>query len=235
MQRYKETLDDPKKVTSLEALLLRAQRISRDRKLDYLTKLLKNEKEKVIIFTTFIQSQKIIDLELKMNGFKTVIFNGVMTPEEKEAAIQQFKSDAQVLICTDAGSEGRNLQFAHILINFDLPWNPMRLEQRIGRVHRIGQKQDVEIHNIAIKDTIEAYILNRLYEKINLFTVSIGEMDMILSELTTKGSIEKSIFESYLKNDDIIAQDLSQAKEKVEEIKKFDETIFSGMIHEPRT
>src|SRR3989338_5475828 len=109
----------------------------------------------------------------------------------------------------------------------------MRLEQRIGRVHRIGQKQDVEIHNIAIKDTIEAYILNRLYEKINLFTVSIGEMDMILSELTTKGSIEKSIFESYLKNDDIIAQDLSQAKEKVEEIKKFDETIFSGMIHEP--
>ncbi|HIH11982.1 TPA: DEAD/DEAH box helicase family protein [Candidatus Woesearchaeota archaeon] len=235
LQRYKETLDDPKKVTSLEALLLRAQRISRDRKLDYLTKLLKNEKEKVIIFTTFIQSQKIIDLELKMNGFKTVIFNGVMTPEEKEAAIQQFKSDAQVLICTDAGSEGRNLQFAHILINFDLPWNPMRLEQRIGRVHRIGQKQDVEIHNIAIKDTIEAYILNRLYEKINLFTVSIGEMDMILSELTTKGSIEKSIFESYLKNDDIIAQDLSQAKEKVEEIKKFDETIFSGMIHEPRT
>ncbi len=227
LKRYKETIEDEKKIRLLDALLMRAQLIKEDRKLDYLLKLLKREKEKVIIFTTFMHSQKIIDLELKLSGFSTVIFNGTMTPEEKEKAIAQFKGDKQILICTDAGSEGRNLQFAHILINFDLPWNPMRIEQRIGRVHRIGQKSEVMIHNLAIKDTIEAYILNRLYEKIDLFRVSIGEMDLILSQIKTKGPIEKAVFEAALETDETISSDLTQAQEKVDDIKKLDETIFS--------
>ncbi len=182
-----------------------------------------------------MHTQKILDIELKLNGFNTIIFNGTMTPEEKEKAIVKFKEEKQILICTDAGSEGRNLQFAHIVINFDLPWNPMRIEQRIGRVHRIGQKSEVFIHNLAIKDTIESYILNRLYEKIDLFRVSIGEMDLILSQIKTKGPIEKAIFEAALETDDTISRDLTQAQEKVDEIKKLDDNIFSKNLAVTKT
>ncbi|MCB9362916.1 DEAD/DEAH box helicase family protein [Candidatus Woesearchaeota archaeon] len=226
LERYKEAIDDPTQKKLVEDLANRGKFISGDRKLDYLLKLLKKEKDKVIIFTTFVHTQKMIELELQLNGFSTVLFNGKMNPEEKEAAIEQFKGDKQILICTDAGSEGRNLQFAHILINFDLPWNPMRIEQRIGRVHRIGQKKDVVIHNLAIKDTVEAYILNRLYEKINLFRISIGEMDMILSQLKTKGTTENAIFDAYINDNEEFAKDLETAAKKAEDIKEFDTIVF---------
>ncbi len=229
MKRYQQTLEDKKKISICEALLFQAKKITVDTKKDYLLKLLKKEKEKVIIFTTFLHTQKIIDIELKLAGFTTVLFNGSMTPEEKEKAILEFKGNKQVLICTDAGSEGRNLQFAHILINYDLPWNPMRIEQRIGRVHRIGQEKDVLIHNLAVKDTIEGYILNRLYEKINLFHVSIGEMDLILSHLKGKQSIELSVFENAIENNQELEQDLESAKREAEKTKQLDEELFNAM------
>ncbi len=229
LRRYQQTLDDAKKIAFCDALLFQAQHITKDSKKEYLLKLLKKEKDKVIIFTTFLHTQKILEMELKLQGFSTVAFNGTMTPEDKEKAILEFKTSKQILICTDAGSEGRNLQFAHILINYDLPWNPMRIEQRIGRVHRIGQERDVIIHNLAVKDTIEGYILNRLYEKINLFQVSIGEMDLILSHLKGKQSIEQSIFENALEQKEDVANELTQAKQEAETAKQLDFDLFDDM------
>ncbi len=229
IKRYQQTLEDKKKITLCDALLYQAKKISKDSKKEYLLKLIKKEKDKIIIFTTFLHTQKMLEMELKLQGFSTIVFNGSMTPEEKEKAILDFKTSKQILICTDAGSEGRNLQFAHILINYDLPWNPMRIEQRIGRVHRIGQEHDVIIHNLAIKDTIEGYILNRLYEKINLFQVSIGEMDLILSHLKGKQSIEYAIFENALEQKDEIEQDLTQAKQEAEQTKQLDFELFDSM------
>ncbi len=235
LQRYKETLEDEKKIRVLEAIVFKGQHIKTDKKCDYLLKLLtKTKDEKAIIFTTFIHTQKMLEMELKVAGFSTVLFNGKMNPQEKEEAIRQFKTDKQILICTDAGSEGRNLQFAHILINYDLPWNPMRVEQRIGRVHRIGQEKDVIIHNLAIIDTVEAYILNRLYEKINLFTLSIGEMDTVLSELKNKGSVESAIFDAVMTKKEDIIDDFTQATKRVEEIKQFDQEIFDRPSNEER-
>ncbi len=225
MNRYKETLEDEKQKIQIEALIESAKRISKDTKLECLMKLLKKEKEKVIIFTTFIKTQKQLQVELAMNGISCINFNGTMTPEEKEIAINKFREDKQVLICTDAGSEGRNLQFAHILINYDLPWNPMRIEQRIGRVHRIGQKNDVQIHNISIKNTIESYILDKLYKKINLFEVSIGEMDLILSHLKSKGSVEQNVFDSFFDDSEIV-DDFEQAKTESDKVKELDRRIF---------
>lgn len=96
---------------------------------------------------------------------------------------QLFESHAQVFIATEAGGEGINLQFCHHIINYDLPWNPMRLEQRIGRVHRLGQQHDVHIYNLAIENTVEEHILKLLYEKINLFERVVGELDEILTKL----------------------------------------------------
>lgn len=92
-----------------------------------------------------------------------------------------FKEHAQVLIATEAGGEGINLQFCSHVINYDLPWNPMKLEQRIGRVHRLGQTEDVEIYNFAVEETIEQHILALLYTKIDVFEQVVGELDAILT------------------------------------------------------
>lgn len=107
-----------------------------------------------------------------------------------------FQNQAQVLIATEAGGEGINLQFCNHIINFDLPWNPMRLEQRIGRIHRLGQEKDVIIYNFATKDTVEEHILKLLYEKIYLFEKVIGELDDILTKLEF-GNIEDHLVEIF--------------------------------------
>ncbi|MBT3407877.1 DEAD/DEAH box helicase family protein [Candidatus Woesearchaeota archaeon] len=234
LERYKEAVEDDKELIQLNYIIDMAKDIKKDTKLEALLKIVKKEKKKFIIFTSFVHTQKILQTELAINGFSTVIFNGKMNAKEKEVAIENFRNEKQVLICTDAGSEGRNLQFSNILINFDLPWNPMRVEQRIGRVHRIGQTLDVQIHNMAIKDTVESYILNRLYEKIKLFEVSVGEMDLILSQLKSKKNIENEIFESYIDEENKeLNKDLMQAKTSAEDIKKLDGNIFdkNGLGH----
>jgi SNF2 family DNA or RNA helicase len=102
---------------------------------------------------------------------------------EKESAIEQFRESSRILLCTESGSEGRNLQFAHGLCNFDLPWNPMRIEQRIGRLSRIGQQRDIEVFNLVAANTIEAAVLHLLEAKLNMFELVIGEVDMILGNL----------------------------------------------------
>ena len=106
-----------------------------------------------------------------------------MNIDEKEAAVRDFRHDAQVLVSTEAGGEGRNLQFAHILVNYDLPWNPMKVEQRIGRLDRIGQKRTVRIYNLACAGTIEERVLDVLDNRIRLFTESVGSLDPILGEV----------------------------------------------------
>ncbi|MGA2498840.1 MAG: helicase-related protein, partial [Tepidisphaeraceae bacterium] len=101
-----------------------------------------------------------------------------------------FRESARVLLATESGSEGRNLQFAHGLCNFDLPWNPMKIEQRIGRLSRIGQKHDVEVFNLVASGTIEAAVLHLLEAKLNMFELVIGEVDMILGNLEEEREFE---------------------------------------------
>lgn len=111
-----------------------------------------------------------------------------------------FRGRVQAMIATEAGGEGINLQFCHHMINFDLPWNPMRVEQRIGRVHRLGQQNDVNIFNLSTKGTIEEHILHLLHEKINMFEMVIGGLDVILERLEKKESIEKSLYKIMLES-----------------------------------
>jgi SNF2 family DNA or RNA helicase len=112
---------------------------------------------------------------------------------EKEAAIRQFQSDARILLSTDAGSEGRNLQFCNAICNFDLPWNPMKIEQRVGRLSRIGQTRDVYVFNLAAADTLEAAVLHLLEAKIAMFELVIGEIDMILGNLDEEKEFEEVV------------------------------------------
>ncbi|TQR18673.1 DEAD/DEAH box helicase [Psychrobacillus vulpis] len=137
--------------------------------------------DKVIIFTEYRASQAYLQWYLNSKGITSVLFNGQFNKNKREWMKRLFKEQAQVLIATESGGEGINLQFCHHVINYDLPWNPMKLEQRIGRVHRLGQEHDVHIYNLAIHDTIEEDILHLLNMKIDVFEKVVGELDDILS------------------------------------------------------
>ena len=125
------------------------------------------------------------------------------------------------MVATEAGGEGINLQFCRHIINYDMPWNPMRIEQRIGRVHRLGQKHDVNIYNFSTQDTIEEYILSLLHEKIDMFRMVIGEMETILERLNMKESIERNLMKIVLeaKDDEEIKERFSEFGSMVQEIK----------------
>lgn len=139
--------------------------------------------EKIIIFTEYRATQVYLQWYLQQHGISSVPFRGGFKRGKKDWMIQLFRDKAQVLIATEAGAEGVNLQFCHHLVNYDLPWNPMKVEQRIGRIHRFGQYNDVKIYNMGVHHTIEEHILTILYGKIQLFENVIGELDAILSDL----------------------------------------------------
>ncbi|GAF16607.1 LOW QUALITY PROTEIN: superfamily II DNA/RNA helicases, SNF2 family [Bacillus sp. JCM 19046] len=153
---------------------------------------------KVIIFTEYRATQMYLQWFLKQHHITSVPFRGGFKRGKKDWMRELFKNHAQVLIATEAGGEGINLQFCHHIINYDLPWNPMRIEQRIGRLHRLGQEHDVQIYNFAVQETIEQKILELLYEKIHLFESVIGELDDILAKMELPDIEEhvKTIIES---------------------------------------
>ena len=111
--------------------------------------------QKIIIFTEFVATQKYLERILKEKGYTITLLNGSMSIEERNIAMREFRDKTNIFISTDAGGEGINLQFSNIIINYDLPWNPMKIEQRCGRVDRIGQQRDVEIYNLIIEDTVQ--------------------------------------------------------------------------------
>ncbi|MBN1412059.1 MAG: DEAD/DEAH box helicase family protein, partial [Spirochaetales bacterium] len=133
---------------------------------------------KILIFTQFARTQEYL-AEL-LSEYRVSIFSGRLDKRAKDKAIVDFKNFSNILISTEAGGEGRNLQFCHYLINYDLPWNPQKIEQRIGRLHRFGQKNDVRIYNFSTKGTIGARILDVLETKIKIFEDSIGATDTLL-------------------------------------------------------
>jgi len=121
--------------------------------------------DKMVIFTQFRATQDLLHRRLRGAGHDVAVFHGGLSRLEKEAAISRFRGPSRLLLCTEAGSEGRNLQFAHAVCNFDLPWNPMKIEQRIGRLSRIGQTHDVHVFNLVAAGTVEATVLHLLEAK----------------------------------------------------------------------
>ncbi len=178
-------------------LVSAASAIREDSKLSELQRIIGGSRSKFLIFTEFYATQDYIAEHLQKNGHSVTLFNGRMSPEEKRESVTRFKGDACVMVSTSAGGEGQNFQFCHNIVNYDLPWNPMRVEQRIGRVHRIGQKDNVRIFNLALAGTIEAYILELLYVKINLFRMALGDMDLMFEDSWAGGS-SRTWFTEYM-------------------------------------
>ncbi len=166
-------------------------------KADRLLRLLDEFPDKLVVFTQFRATQEMLRRRLAEAGREAAMFHGGLSRLEKEAAIERFRGDARVLLCTESGSEGRNLQFAHGLCNFDLPWNPMKIEQRIGRLSRIGQTSDVHVFNLVAAGTVEAAVLHLLEAKLSMFELVIGEVDMILGNLEDEKEFEELIADEW--------------------------------------
>ena len=182
----------------LLALAERTNQVSSWAKADALEKLLHailgnddHAGEKVIIFSHFRRTLDLLAERLQRANLSLVVYHGGLSALAKDQVIRDFESSAQVLLSTEAAGEGRNLQFCRNMINFDLPWNPMRIEQRVGRIHRIGQAQEVRIYNLSARGTVEDYILDILDQKLNMFELVIGEMDMILGRLADERDFEE--------------------------------------------
>ncbi len=190
----------------------------------------------VVVFTAFRATQQALVEALTGRGYETHTFHGGHGSERKEEIVSAFETDGGVLVSTDAMNEGRNLQFCNVLVNYDLPWNPMRVEQRIGRVHRIGQQRQVYVFNLALADTVEEYVLDKLFHKIDLFQQTVGETSQILSGLASDGrSFEDAIFERLvdadaavdLENDfDDLAVDLAQQTALSQKVEQFNDDVF---------
>ena len=130
--------------------------------------------QKIIIFTEFVATQSYLKELLENRGYSVTVLNGSMNIDERNKAIQEFKIKTNIFISTDAGGEGLNLQFANIIINYDLPWNPMKIEQRCGRVDRIGQQRDVHIYNFIATETVEARVREVLEQKLSVILKEMG-------------------------------------------------------------
>ncbi|MBV9122586.1 MAG: DEAD/DEAH box helicase [Planctomycetes bacterium] len=184
LERLAEHEDLPAKDRkTLTELADQARSPAESAKVSHLLQLLKEYDDKMVLFTQFRATQDLLAERLRQTGHEVAVFHGGLTRLEKEAAIQRFRGPARLLLATESGSEGRNLQFAHAVCNFDLPWNPMKIEQRIGRLSRIGQTQDVYVFNLVAAGSVEAAVLHLLEAKLNMFELVIGEIDMILGNL----------------------------------------------------
>ncbi|MBV8539550.1 MAG: DEAD/DEAH box helicase [Pseudonocardiales bacterium] len=182
-------------------LTARARAIERPRKTDELLARLRTHVErgeKVLVFTAFRHTLDALAVEVEAAGIPAVRYHGSLSRREKDAAIDAFRGDVPVLLSTESAGEGRNLQFCHVMINIDLPWNPMQIEQRLGRLHRVGQQHDVLLANLVSLGTIEERILHVLESKINLFELVVGELDMILGRVTDDFDFETSVFSAYV-------------------------------------
>ena len=174
-----------------------ARGIRENSKMKVIEQIVNQDSEKVIIFTEFLATQQYIMAQLANMGLKSLPFDGSCSANRKEWIKGLFREHPHVkaLVCTETGGEGINLQFCRTLINYDLPWNPMRIEQRIGRIHRLGQTRDVRIFNLYTKDTVEEHVIRLLAEKINLFQTVVGDLDLIL-DVFSRNSLEQHILET---------------------------------------
>jgi len=197
--------------------------------------LLRSSPEQKILFVNHIATLEHLQQVLEQERIPHAAFHGSLTSAQKQATIDSFQQGCKVLLSTGTGGEGYNLQFCQAMINFDLPWNPMAIEQRIGRIHRIGQEKEVHIYNFCAAGSLEDHILEVLDRKINLFELVVGEIDMILGRMQGEEEFSDMVYDIWLRHPDeaerqnafaALAAKLKRARSAYEKSKELDEKLF---------
>ncbi len=216
-------------------LLALGNRISMGAKTARVMELIKASPDQKIIFVNTIATLEHLEQVLRQQKIPHVVFKGSLSSAQKREAIETFRDGRKVLLATGTGGEGHNLQFCHAMINYDLPWNPMEIEQRIGRIHRIGQEKEVQVFNFATSGSIEDHILEVLDRKINMFELVVGEIDMILGRLQGEEEFSDLVYEIWVMNHDeagrakafdALASRLKRARSAYEKSRELDEKLF---------
>jgi SNF2 family DNA or RNA helicase len=228
----------PRDASELESILDLASRVGDGSKGNQLGEMLAARKAKTVVFTEFVPTLEHLAEICRAVPSAMRCSAAIFPAGTKDSAIARFRDEADVLLSTGAGGEGRNLQFADTVINFDLPWNPMRLEQRVGRVHRIGQEHDVFIFNFCQAGTVEEHLLRVLHDKVNMFELVVGEMDAILGSLDDARDFAEVVMDLWLSarqsrppglSEQVfeeLGQRLLAAKAEHAKVKEFDEALF---------
>ncbi len=213
-----------------------ANQVKESEKTRQLIALLEQAKDnKTLVFINHRATQSYLAKALAAAGIEHTEFRGDLSLKAKDAAIEKFRESVPVMLASETGGEGRNLQFANTIVNYDLPWNPMRIEQRIGRLHRIGQTQDVYIFNFCLANSLEEYILKVLHEKINLFELVVGEIDTILGQMGEEFDFSEAVVSLWLKNQsqpeleqafEELGSQLLVAKQGYAQVQEYDEQLF---------
>src|SRR5208282_6632061 len=170
---------------------------------------------------------------LEAKGVKTWILSGQTPAALRQDIVKSFREQGGALLLTRSGTEGRNLQFCHRLVNFDLPWNPMEIEQRIGRLHRLGQRHPVRIYNLVQRGTLQEHLLQILQEKLNLFELVVGETGLILGERFAGDEFADEILRRWREAEGRVGEalaglgnELAAARTTYGEVKQLDQTLF---------
>ena len=202
--------------------------------------------KKIVIFALFRKTLKYLQIRFKQRGFGTLMIHGMV--ENRIDILDEFKNNpnAHILLSSEVGSEGLDMQFCNSMVNYDLPWNPMVVEQRIGRIDRFGQKSPtVNIYNVIVADSIQEDIYIRLLDRIGIFRGTIGDMEAILDAPLERGGsvtiqdvynkLEKELYTSRLTEDEkrrkIAEIELAIANEK-ESIKHLEEGLDNALTND---
>jgi superfamily II DNA or RNA helicase len=188
----------------------------------------------LVIFTQFLETQAQLARFLAGAGIEVFVVNGATPAEQRQPITEQFHQRGGALLLTHSGTEGRNLQFCHRLVNFDLPWNPMEIEQRIGRLHRMGQQHPVRIYNFVQVGTLQEHLLHILQEKLNLFELVVGETGLVLGESFSSDEFAEEVLRRWRQSEGRVAEafsglgdELAVARDAYGEVKKLDATLFA--------
>jgi SNF2 family DNA or RNA helicase len=195
----------------------------------------RNSKEKKLVFVNSRDTLDHLADRLERVGILLARFDGSLSGADKDAAIAAFRDHAGVLLCTQSGGEGRNIQFCNTLINFDLPWNPMAIEQRIGRIDRIGQTREVFLFNLVTRGTLEERLLTLLEEKISMFELVVGDVGAILGSLDEEREFSDLVLDAWLGTTEavrvrafeVLGHQLERARSQHENAKALDEKLFA--------
>lgn len=228
--------DHAKARADLDALSVVARKVEGTRKVAALLEVVATQRDPVLVFTRFRETLDEVVAQVAGAGVEAVAFHGGLDERARRRALERFREGgAVVMVATAAGSEGHNLQHCNVLVNFDLPWNPMAIEQRIGRLHRMGQTREVHVYNLCARGTIEERVLDVLDRRVQLFQLVVGEMDMVLGNMADDRDLEDWLVASVAKaksDDEVdatfdrLAEDLLAARGRYEKTRALDEALF---------
>jgi superfamily II DNA or RNA helicase len=224
-------------LAELIRLAREAERHEVETKLTELRKVMEDEqlqqtREKLLIFTESRETLECLAEKLKNWGYSVVTLHGGMNLDARIRAEHEFRERAQVMVSTEAGGEGINLQFCSLMVNYDIPWNPNRLEQRMGRIHRYGQQKEVHIYNLVAADTREGKVLEALFRKLERIQNALGSDRVfdIVGEVIPGRSLKELIVEAIANRrtlDDIVAE--IEAMPDEEAVRKAREAVLEGL------